>query len=156
MDSGRIICYCGNGRGKSAAALGFAFKAAACGKRVMIVQFMKNLSESEFVKRLEPEIKVFRFEKSDRDFITLSDEEKRDETENINTGVLFARKVLSTGECDLLILDEILGLVDAGILEESALIDMLSQKSENQTVIMTGIHFPEKLVADKVYDIEEV
>ena len=66
--------------------------------------------------RLEPEIKIFRFEKSDLNFAELSEEKKTEEIINIKNGINFAKKVLSTGECDLLILDELLGLIDNSII----------------------------------------
>lgn len=34
----------------------------------------------------------------------------------MKNGLNFARKVLATSECDLLVLDEILGVVDAGVI----------------------------------------
>ena len=76
MEKGRIQIYSGEGHGKSPAALGRAIQSACEGEYVVIIQFLKGrgLTESEFVKRLEPEIKIFRFEKSVEDFSQLSDE----------------------------------------------------------------------------------
>lgn len=70
MEKGRIQIYSGEGHGKSPAALGRAIQSACEGEYVVIIQFLKGrgLTESEFVKRLEPEIKIFRFEKSVEDF----------------------------------------------------------------------------------------
>ena len=64
----------------------------------------------------------------------------------------YARKVLKTGECELLILDEVLGLVDNGIITVEELEDVLSTKGENTDVIMTGNKVSEKLyeLADEV------
>ena len=114
MKHGKIKIFTGTGRGKTPAALGLALQTAAEGGQVTIIQFLKGrgLGESEFVKRLEPEIKLFRFEKAEDCFDDLSEEEKKEAIMNIKNGLNFARKVLSTGECDLLVLDEVLGLVD--------------------------------------------
>ena len=70
MDKGKITVFSGDGKGKTAAALGIALDAAADGKTVVVIQFLKGkgLAEAEFCKRMEPEIKIFRFEKSDVDF----------------------------------------------------------------------------------------
>ena len=57
---------------------------------------------------------MFRFEKSDSNFVELSNEQKADEIINIRNGLNFAKKVLCTGSCDLLILDEVLRLIDNG------------------------------------------
>ena len=70
---------------------------------------------------MEPEIKLFRFEKSDGNFVELPEEKKQEEIQNIRNGIGFAKKVLTTGECDLLILDEVLGLVEKDIITEDDL-----------------------------------
>ena len=66
MAEGCIYIYTGDGRGKSPAAIGRAVQAAVEGKRVVIIQFLKGkgLEDSDFLRRMEPEIKLFRFEKS--------------------------------------------------------------------------------------------
>ena len=78
---GKIQIFTGEGRGKTPAALGEALMAAALGKQVVIIQFLKGrgLQESLYQKRLEPEIKLFRFEKSDCDFFELSEEKRKEE-----------------------------------------------------------------------------
>lgn len=67
MRQGIVHIYSGDGHGKSPAALGEAVMMAALGKNVMIIQFLKGrgLADSEFLGRMEPEIRIFRFEKSD-------------------------------------------------------------------------------------------
>lgn len=135
---GKIQIFAGKGRGKSPAALGEAVLAASAGKHVVIIQFMKGLEESEFQKRLEPEIKLFRFEKSDVDFMELPKERQEEEKRNIRNGLNYAKKVLTTGECDLLILDEVLGLVANDIIAEDELLNVLEARGEYTDIIMTG------------------
>ena len=123
MAKGLVYIYAGDGRGKSPAALGRAMQAAVEGKNVVIIQFLKGkgLGDSDFLRRMEPEIKMFRFEKSDGIYETLSVEKKQEEIINIKNGMNFAKKVLATGECDLLILDEVLGLIEKEIISEDEL-----------------------------------
>lgn len=158
MKDGVIQIYSGIGHGKSAAALGCAVQAASVGKRAVIIQFLKNLDESELISRLEPDIKVFRFEKSDCDFAQLSEEQKKEEIQNIRNGLGFAKKVLSTGECDLLVLDEVLGLIDNHIIEVEELRTILEMKNEEQSIILTGIQLNDEtcIIADEVYRLEPV
>ena len=101
MAEGCIYIYTGDGRGKSPAAIGRAVQAAVEGKRVVIIQFLKGkgLGDSDFLRRMEPEIKLFRFEKSDGNFVELPEEKKQEEIQNIRNGIGFAKKVLTTGEC---------------------------------------------------------
>ena len=109
MKENLIQVICGPGKGKTASALGRGVTALLKGKTVIMVQFLKGSMETEgmeIVKRLEPEFKLFRFEKSPIFFDQLSEEEKDEARINIRNGLNFAKKVLVTGECDILILDE--------------------------------------------------
>ena len=160
MDKGMIQIYSGDGHGKSPAALGKAVQAAVQGDNVVIIQFLKGkgLEESDFLKRLEPEIKLFRFEKSDENFSELPDERKKEEIQNIKNGMTFAKKVLSTGECNLLILDEVLGLIEKEIITVEELKNVLECRSENTDIILTGINLKDEvcILADEVFKIETV
>lgn len=71
------------------------------------------------------------------------EEEKR----NILNGFHFARKVLETGECDLLVLDEVLGLVDTGIVTMDDIIGLIETRDDYYRLVMTGTYLPEKLIA---------
>ena len=139
MDKGKITVFSGNGKGKTAAALGIALDAAADGKTVVVIQFLKGkgLAEAEFCKRMEPEIKIFRFEKSDVDFEDRTSHQQADDVESIRNSLGFARKVLVTGECDILIMDEVLGLIDNGINSVSELRDLVDHRGDTE-VIFTG------------------
>lgn len=158
MKQGQIYIYSGDGRGKSPAALGRAVMTAAAGENVVIIQFLKGkgLADTEFLSRLEPEIKIFRFEKSNVNFEELSEAKKSEEIINIKNGLNFARKVLATGECNLLILDEVLGLIDNGILSPDDLKALLQLRDEETDIIMTGISLNDEvcMLADQVSRIE--
>ena len=160
MNQGKIHIYTGDGHGKTPAAWGEALYAASEGKSVVIVQFMKDshIVNSAFVQRLEPEIKFFRFEKSKESFAELSDEEKREEIMNIKNGLMFAKKVLTTDGCDLLILDEVLGLIDVGIITVEDIKALTQAKPEDTTMIMTGIQLSDEVcvLADEVSKIEPI
>ncbi len=159
MAKGLIYIYAGDGRGKSPAAIGRAVQAAAEGKSVMIIQFLKGkgLGESDFVRRMEPEIRLFHFEKSGENFEQLSEEKKQEEIGNIRNGLNFAKKVLATGGCDLLILDEVLGVVERNIVTVEDVKAMLESREET-SVILTGIKLRDEIcvLADEVSKIETV
>ena len=159
MAEGCIYIYTGDGSGKSPAAIGRAVQAAVEGKRVVIIQFLKGkgLGDSDFLRRMEPEIKLFRFEKSDGNFVELPEEKKQEEIQNIRNGIGFAKKVLTTGECDLLILDEVLGLVEKDIITEDDLKALLECRGDTD-VILTGITLNDEIcvLADEVSKIETV
>ncbi len=145
----KISVFTGEGHGKTPAAIGEAIMRAEQGDRVVMIQYLKGkgLDNIEYLKRLEPEVKLFRFEKSDMLFDELSEEKKEEEKINIKNGINFARKVISTGECDLLILDELLGIIDNDIISVDEVISMLNLRPDNMDIILTGINIDDKVLA---------
>ena len=156
MEKGKITVFSGEGRGKTAAALGTALDAAAEGKTAVIIQFLKGkgITDSPFTKRLEPEIKIFRFEKSEVDYMDRSPEEREEAVINIRNGLNFARKVLATGECNLLILDEVLEVVNKNIISVDDLRSLVDTRMDTD-IIITGSEMNVEVCkfADKISEI---
>lgn len=136
-----VHIFCGAGMGKTSAALGKGLRAASTGKSVVLIQFLKEKQAEEtvdFYKRLEPEIKLFRFEKFPENYESLTDREKEEEILNIKNGINFAKKVLLTEGCDVLILDEILGLTDKEIVNIAELRGLIDAAGEETELYLTG------------------
>ena len=138
MDKGIIQIYYGEGQGKISAALGNAIRKASNGQSAYVVQFMKGQLDTEYLTRLEPEVKVFRFERCSEGFDALDEAEKQEQKQNIQNGLNFAKKALVTGQCDMLVLDEVLGLVKEGMATEDQILEVLQAKSLYTDVILTG------------------
>ena len=159
MASGKVMIFMGDGYGKSAAALGVAMKRASENDRVVIIQFLKGkgITDSQFTKRLEPEIKIFRFEKSEIDYKDRTPEEQEEAAVNIRNGLNFARKVLATGECNLLILDEVLEVVNKGIISVNDLKELV-ESSTDTDIIITGSEMNVEVCkfADRISEIGNV
>lgn len=148
MKKGMVHVICGPGKGKSASALGYAVMGALAEKKVIVIQYLKGMLEeegAELLKRLEPEMKVFRFARCHGLFVDLSEEQKAEEVINLKNGFNFARKVMTTGECDVLVLDEVLGLVDKGIIQAEDLVRMLEHRDSEMNVVMSGWVCPEEM-----------
>ena len=62
---------------------------------------------------------------------------------------------MGTGECDLLILDEVLGLVENGIISPEELISLIDSR-EATSMILTGISLTDEICfkADEVSKID--
>lgn len=107
---------------------------------------------------MEPEVRLFRFEKKDKFYEDLTDEEKKEENLNIRNGLNFARKVLLTEECDMLILDEILGALEFDIVSEEEIESLIQAKDYETELIMTGNVVTEALknAADRVVSLEVI
>ncbi len=148
MKRGRVEVICGTGPGKTSLAVGKGIAALTRQESVIMIQFLKGSAkkeELELLRGLEPQLKVFRFEKSDAFFAELSGEEREEELLNIRNGFNFAKKVAGTGECDLLILDEVLGIIDQNIITQEEFEKLLEAKGETMSLLMTGTVFPESL-----------
>lgn len=160
MEKGTIQVICGTGPGKTNMAMGAAVRAASQGKRVVFIQFLKGSQSQEmktWFKRFEPELRVFSFEKSASYYEELDAAAKEEEKINIQNGLAFARKVLSTGECDLLVLDEFLGILDHDLAAPETPEHMCQCRDNGISILITGIKCPEKLyqIADSVVSTEK-
>ena len=157
MESGIIQAFYGTGMGKTSAAVGQALRELQHGQRITMIQFLKGKVADEFqvLDRLEPDVQIFRFDKSDVSYCDLSESEKEEEKANILNGFNFSKKVLETGESDVIILDELLGLIDLGILTEDDVEDLLRIQGDYRKLIITGTKLPEQIRAyvDEVSEI---
>lgn len=144
----RIVqVFYGPGKGKTSAAVGQCIRAASLGQSVIIIQFLKGKDSEEFnfLERLEPDIKLFRFEKSEESYDLLLPSQQKEEKQNILNGFNFAKKVIDTGECDVLVLDEVLGLLDIGLIEVSDIIKLIELRDDYTRLVLTGRNLPEEL-----------
>ncbi len=148
MDKVIVQVYYGEGKGKTTAAVGQCIRAASMGKEVIMIQFLKGRDSEEFsfLTKLEPDIKLFRFEKAHEYYSNLSEEDKAEERKNILNGFNFARKVIETRECDVLVLDEILGLIELGIIGLDDIIKLIQLKDDYYKLLLTGQKLPSELI----------
>ena len=155
---GLIQVYCGPGKGKTSVAIGQAIRAVGHGKTAIVIQFLKGraTSEVDYLSFFEPDIKLFRFEKKNKYYEDLTEEERQEENSNIRNGLNYAKKVLVTQECDMLILDEILGAIEYGIISEEDVENLFRIKDEETEIILTGnvvsAHLQESV--DRVVSLE--
>lgn len=148
MEKGMVHVICGPGKGKSASAVGYGIMGALENKKVILVRYLKGVLEEsnvEAFKRMEPEIRVFSFARYHEFFENLSEEQKQEESINLKNGFNFAKKVMVTGECDLLILDEILGLMDCGVVTKEDFVQFLKHKDPEMSLVLTGYVCPEEI-----------
>ena len=135
-----------------------AIRAIGHGKTAIVIQFLKGraTSEVDYLSVLEPNVKLFRFEKKNKCYEDLTEEERQEENFNIRNGLNYAKKVLVTQECDMLILDEVLGAVEFGIISDEDVVNLIQAKDEEMEMILTGNVVTPKLkeAADRVVSLE--
>lgn len=134
----------GAGYGKTAAAMGLAVKAAGAGETVTIVQFLKGTDADYSILGQIEEIKFFTFENSEKPYGQLSFEEREEQRAKAKNSFHYAKKVIDTGSSDVVILDEVLGLMDYNILFVEDFEELFNANSPAK-LILTGRNCPDSL-----------
>ncbi|MGE5138384.1 MAG: cob(I)yrinic acid a,c-diamide adenosyltransferase [Rudaea sp.] len=157
---GLVIVYTGDGKGKTTAALGMAFRAIGRGWRVLMVQFGKgswHYAELDTAKRLAPDIEIIPVGKGFYKILDdhFSEQEHRTAAQE---GLAFARGTMLSGDYDLLILDEINGTVSSGLLDVQDVLKLLDEKPEDLSLVLTGRNAAPELIerADLVTEMREI
>lgn len=158
MNRGLVHIYCGDGKGKTTAAIGLSIRAAGRGMQVLFARFLKTEDSGE-LKILDaiPEIEVLHMDKSFGFYRTLSEAEQREVRQMYRQ--LWARieEKIQTGTYRLLVMDELMAAYRYGILEQETVIAFLKSKPEELEVVMTGRDPAEEFVelADYISDIHK-
>lgn len=138
---------CGTSLGKISLVINEGIMALTEQKSVIIIQLLKGnqKKDQDALKSLGPDLKIFHFEKANTFSENLSEEEKAEELVNIRSGFNFARKVIATRGCDVLILNEVLRVIGRGVIELKESEKLVSSKEDNTLLILTDKIFLEKL-----------
>ncbi|WP_252230491.1 cob(I)yrinic acid a,c-diamide adenosyltransferase [Clostridium sp. ZBS15] len=160
MDLGLIHIYCGDGKGKTTAAMGLGMRGAGRDKKVLLTQFLKDNNTGELISidkigqnfqivKGEPVKKFFKFMTEEEQKHTKLEHEKR-----------FKNLTLKAREenFDILILDEIIAATNLGLIPLNSVIDFLKSKPKGLEVVLTGRNPNEKLIelADYVSEIQAI
>jgi cob(I)alamin adenosyltransferase len=154
---GLLIVYTGDGKGKSTAAFGMVLRAWGRGMRVCVIQFIKSENGKW------GEIKAA--EKLGLEWITTGDGFTWDSKDMDETaaralyGWEKAREKISSGEYDLIVLDEMTYAFQFGWLNITDVLQWLAEnKPSNLHLVITGRGAPEQLIqrADLVTEMKLV
>jgi len=169
---GLIHVYTGEGKGKTTVALGLALRALGHGFKVHIIEFLKggkHLGELGLVDEL-PNLSINQYGR----YCPYSEEMKKgnidcgncrdcfmtreQEMEKTRKGLKDAGESTSSGEHDLVILDEINVAVDKEMVDLEDVLNMLEEKHPDTEVVLTGRGAHEELInaADYVTVMQEV
>ena len=134
-----IHLYCGDGKGKTTAALGLGLRMCGCGGRVLLAQFLKSSSSSELaaLSRFDgfdvlegPQLVKFTFQ--------MTEEEKREAAAFWTDFFRRAAGEAVRGRYDLLLLDELIGAVSLGMVPEEEVVRFLRTRPTNLETVLTG------------------
>lgn len=154
---GLTMIFTGNGKGKTTAALGLAFRALGHGWTVAVIQFIKgswHYGELESAKRFAD---LLDFHVMGRGFTWKSDNLAKD-IEVAREAWNFAAATILAGRHRLVILDELTYLLHYDMVTEEEILALLRQKPAEVHVVITGRHAGPGLIefADLVTEMTEV
>ena len=137
MSNGLIHLYHGDGKGKTTAAMGLAVRALGCGRRVVIVQFLKGGATGE-LEPLQTLGTTFYRGKAGQKFVFQMNEEEKAATRALQTENL--RRALAE-PADLLILDEACAAWNLNMVDRELLQNAVLHKPAEQELAMSGFKF---------------
>lgn len=153
-----IHIYTGQGKGKTTACVGAAIRAAGQDMKVYFVQFQKGSDSGELkILREIDNIDVYRVCDSKKFYYYMNDEEKQIYVNTHKKAFLSVIEdiIQHPFKYDMLVLDEILGAISIGAIEEYVLLNFLKTKPEQLEILLSGRNASDQLiqVADYVSDI---
>ena len=158
LERGLIHVYTGDGKGKTTAALGLAFRASGHGLKTYIIQFMKgkrNYGELLIARKLSPNLTIL---PAGRDqFVNRRSPDPVD-IDLAKKGLARAKEIIKEGKHDLFILDEINVALDYKLVDLNDVMDLIKNKPAKMEIVLTGRYAPKEIMeaADLVTEMREV
>ncbi len=130
-----IHLYCGDGKGKTTAAIGLVVRALGRGKKVVLLQFLKSWETGEvlFLQR-EENLQILRGKDSQKFSFQMTKEEKATLLE-AHTQLL--REALEM-PCDMLVLDEAMAAYNLNLLDKELLQTAVEGWGKDKELVLTG------------------
>lgn len=151
-----IHVYHGDGKGKTTAAMGLALRMLAAGRRVVVVQFLKD-GESGEVRLLAEHfgVPVFAGKASDKFTWSMTSEELAATRELHDGNLASALAELEGAQEGLLVLDEALDALSKGLVDEALVDRALDMSARGVEVAFTG-RTPSRKIVEKADYITEM
>ena len=159
---GLVIVFTGNGKGKTTAAMGLALRAAGNRMRVRVIQFIKGTWKTGEVEAVKPLAPFFEIIRAGRGFTVERLRDPRipmeDHVAAAQAGLAEARAAITSGDLDVVVLDEILGAIKAELVALDQVLELIARKPEMLHLVLTGRDAPPALIdrADLVTEMRLV
>ncbi len=153
---GLVLVHTGDGKGKSTAAFGLAFRALGRDKAVKVFQFMKvpsaRFGEHRLAERVGLPIEGL------GDGFSWKSKDLEHSAQLARDGWAKARAAILSGEYFLLVLDEVTYPLIYGWLDLQDVLDTLAQRPAHVHVCLTGRRCPQEIIdiADTVTEMKLV
>lgn len=156
-DKGYLHIYCGDGKGKTTAAVGLCIRAAGNGMKILFAQFLKSSNTGEInILRNIKNIDILRSEIK-LPFTFQMNEEERKKAIKTNKDI-FTNCVNRCYDYDILILDEVISAYNYNYIDKIEFINFIENKPKHVEFILTGRNPDESLIkyADYISEIKNI
>jgi cob(I)alamin adenosyltransferase len=143
---GLVQVYTGDGKGKTTAAFGQALRAVGQGLRVCVIQFMKGRKYGEFLAA-EKYLPNLTIHLSGLDSFVMRENPAPLDVELARQGFDLAKRVISSGDYDMVILDEINVAADFKLIPLAEVIALITDRPARIDLILTGRYAPAEVIA---------
>lgn len=149
MKPGLVHVYTGDGKGKTTAALGLALRAAGWGRKVHIIFFMKRrlYGEHQSLQQLPNVTFGLYGMRRHVDPGRVSRAQRR----WAQAALAAARQAVTSGEYDLVVLDEANLAAAWGLVQVDDLVQLIESKAPEVEMVLTGRSADPKLIARADY-----
>lgn len=158
----RITVVTGNGKGKTTSGMGRAILAVWSGERVLVVQFLKGTGYTGELQAAEPwqgSLTIRQFGAGCPQSLEISQgllacercgncfrENRKPENNFAGKAFECAQMAVSSGQWDLLVLDEISHAMNRGLLDAHKVVDWVRIASSQLRIVLTGRNMPSELL----------
>ena len=156
VQKGLVMVYTGDGKGKTTAALGLAFRAAGHGLKVLAVHFLKGRDYGE-AKAAEcfPHFDVV---KAGREKFVNRDNPDPEDLRLAKEGLARAKEAAANGEYDLIVLDEVNVALNYNLVTLDEVLGLIDSRVPGVNLVLTGRNAPPEILekADMVSEVKDI
>jgi cob(I)alamin adenosyltransferase len=136
LPKGFVQVYTGDGKGKTTAVIGLAVRAIGAGLRVYLAQFLKqgDYSEIKALSQFKDRITIVQFGSGRFVLGKPSDSDRALAAK----GLAAACQALTSGDYDVVILDEANVAASLGLISVAAILDLVRQKPRAVELVVSG------------------
>ncbi|MGC9966932.1 MAG: cob(I)yrinic acid a,c-diamide adenosyltransferase [Syntrophobacteraceae bacterium] len=157
---GLVVVLTGYGKGKTSSALGMVVRACGHGMKVCMLQFMKGdifTGEWEAVKKIDCDVEIV---PTGMGFCGIQGNpySHAQHREAAQRALLMAKERITSGNYDLIVLDEINNAVNLKLVDLEQVIDLLRNKPPLLHLVLTGRDAAPEVIAlaDTVSEVKEI
>jgi cob(I)alamin adenosyltransferase len=157
LDRGLVLVHTGNGKGKSSSAFGVIARALGWGHDVGLVQYIKGTwktGERNFFRQFEPALHWHTMGEG----FTWDTQDRQRDIAAAKAALQVSADMLSSGDFDLIVLDEINIVLRYDYLTVEEVLAVLAARHQRTSVILTGRDAKPELIAaaDLVTEMKEI